>query len=252
MVPYERKQQILSILERRKYVSVEELSKELYVSLPTIRRDLSALEKEGALTRTHGGAASIVAGTYIAPFVQRAKNFYQEKQMIGNIAAGLIENGDTMCISSSSTTLSFARQISREYHIQVLTNGMTMAQLLGENKNAVVYIPAGHYNYDDDGIYGPDVMESISRRYAHYGFISCDGIDMKYGITVLRDAELHLEQAFRSSCETLVVLADHSKFDTHYFYKSMELSDVDILITDRDPGKEWSAFCAEHEIELLY
>ncbi len=252
MVPEERKQQILALLERKRYVTSEELAKELYVSLPTVRRDLTALEKEGALTRTHGGASYNQIGTQIPPFILREKNCYQEKQIIGNIAAGLVENGDTLFISSSSTTLAMVRQISPELHVQVLTNGMTMAQVIGQNPNANVYIPAGHYTYEDDGIYGPDVVESVSRRFARYGVISCDGIDRKKGLTVMRDTELFLEKAFRQNCETLVLLADHTKFDTHFFYQSMELSEVDILITDQDPGREWEDFCRKQKIELLY
>ena len=252
MIPDERKQKIISILEQRRYASAEELAKQLFVSLPTIRRDLSALEKEGLLTRTHGGAAFNSSETYIAPFIQRTKTNAAEKQMIGNIAAGLIENGDTLFISSSSTTLELARQMNREYHLHILTNGMTMAQYLGQNPNAKVYIPAGHYSYDDDGIYGPDVEDSVSRRFAKYGFICCDGVDLSYGLTVKRDTELYFEQAVRNNCEKLVLLADHTKFNTHYFYQSMVLSRVDILITDRDPGNDWSQYCGENEIELLY
>ena len=78
MVPGERKQQILALLERKRYVTVEELSTELFVSLPTVRRDLAALEQEGALTRTHGGASYNQAGTQVAPFILREKNNYEE------------------------------------------------------------------------------------------------------------------------------------------------------------------------------
>lgn len=252
MVPEDRKQKILALLERKHYVTVEEFSKELFVSLPTVRRDLAALEQEGALTRTHGGASYNPAGTQVPPFILREKSNYQEKQIIGNVAAGLIENGDTLFISSSSTTLAMIRQLSTDLHIQVLTNGMTMAQVIGQNPNANVYIPAGHYTYEDDGIYGPDVVESVSRRFAKYGFICCDGVDREHGLTVNRDTELFLEKAFRKNCEKLVLLADHTKFDTHFFYQSMELSEVDILVTDREPGPEWEDYCRKHKIELLY
>lgn len=252
MVPGERKQQILALLERKRYVTVEELSTELFVSLPTVRRDLAALEQEGALTRTHGGASYNQAGTQVAPFILREKNNYEEKQIIGNIAAGLIENGDTLFISSSSTTLAMVRQLSPDLHMQVLTNGMTMAQVIGQYPNANVYIPAGHYTYEDDGIYGPDVVESVSKRFAKYGFICCDGVDMEHGLTVNRDTELFLERAFRKNCEKLVLLVDHTKFDTHFFYQSMELSEVDILVTDQDPGEKWEAYCRKQKIELLY
>ncbi len=252
MVPEERRKQILTYLEKRKYASVEELARELFVSLPTMRRDLAALEQEGALTRTHGGAAYNMAENFIAPLSLRQKRYLREKQMIGNIAAGLIENGDSLFISSGSTTLEFAKQLDREFHLQVLTNGMTQAQLLSHQSNISVTCPAGQYNYDHDGLFGPEVEDAIDRRYAKYGIFSCDGVDMERGVTVMLDVELFLEKAFRKHCDQLVVLADHSKFNHHFFYKSMEMTDVDILITDQDPGKEWEVFCRENDIELLY
>src|SRR5206468_6884683 len=50
---------ILTALQQSGSVSVEGLSKDLDVSLVTIRRDLDELERKGLLRRTHGGAISI-------------------------------------------------------------------------------------------------------------------------------------------------------------------------------------------------
>ena len=129
---------------------------------------------------------------------------------------------------------------------------MSAAQFLSDRSNITVTCPAGQYNYDHDGVFGPEVEESISRRYAKYGFFSCDGVDMEKGITVMLDVELFLERAFRKQCDTLVVIADHSKFNRHFYCKSMDMREIDILITDRSPGEAWEAFCRENSIELLY
>ena len=47
MIPDERRKEILELLDEKGYVSVKNLSQRLYVSLPTIRRDLTLLEREG-------------------------------------------------------------------------------------------------------------------------------------------------------------------------------------------------------------
>lgn len=47
MIPDERRKEILELLDEKGYVSVKDLSQRLYVSLPTIRRDLTLLEREG-------------------------------------------------------------------------------------------------------------------------------------------------------------------------------------------------------------
>jgi DeoR/GlpR family transcriptional regulator of sugar metabolism len=87
MIPEERRKQILDILEKRKYVSVEEFANLLYVSLPTVRRDLKELEREGVLSRTHGGASWNMSDRFLAPFAMREKMNRREKQQIVGIAA---------------------------------------------------------------------------------------------------------------------------------------------------------------------
>ena len=56
MYDLERQKEILSILGKNGSVSVSRLASLLFVSQPTVRRDLSALEAQGLISRTHGGA----------------------------------------------------------------------------------------------------------------------------------------------------------------------------------------------------
>ena len=56
MIKNERQKEILDILKRYNYASVEQLAKMTYSSPPTIRRDLNCLQEMGYLTRNHGGA----------------------------------------------------------------------------------------------------------------------------------------------------------------------------------------------------
>ena len=67
MLKDERYDKILKILETEKYITANELSGRLYVSLPTIRRDLATLHKAGKLTRSHGGAKNIDTDNVVAP-----------------------------------------------------------------------------------------------------------------------------------------------------------------------------------------
>ena len=59
MIPYERHEAIMNLLREKKYVRTEQLSKALYVSVATIRRDLAEMEKNGFLQRVSGGARVI-------------------------------------------------------------------------------------------------------------------------------------------------------------------------------------------------
>ena len=54
MYGIERQEKILSLLSENVSISVNKLSKLLYVSQPTVRRDLSELERQKKVIRTHG------------------------------------------------------------------------------------------------------------------------------------------------------------------------------------------------------
>ena len=73
MIPDERRKEILELLDEKGYVSVKDLSQRLYVSLPTIRRDLTLLEREGYVLRTHGGASLSISDSFVEPFALRKK-----------------------------------------------------------------------------------------------------------------------------------------------------------------------------------
>ncbi|MEG1445999.1 MAG: DeoR family transcriptional regulator [Ruthenibacterium sp.] len=59
MFSEERRDEILQILKRQKSVNVKELAANLFVTPITIRRDLAALEHDGVVRRSHGGAILI-------------------------------------------------------------------------------------------------------------------------------------------------------------------------------------------------
>lgn len=111
----ERKTKIMKKLESNGRVEVEKLSKELKVSKETVRRDLSEMEKDGLLKRTHGGAVSIstTQQSLEYPYLMREIQCLEEKERIGKKAASVIEDGDTIFIDNSSTNLSILKTLIR-------------------------------------------------------------------------------------------------------------------------------------------
>ena len=82
MFNLERQNEILSILEKDRSVSVNKLSKLLYVSQPTIRRDLDTLEKLGKVVRTHGGVVLRETAEKEIPLLLREEQNNRSKQII--------------------------------------------------------------------------------------------------------------------------------------------------------------------------
>lgn len=251
MIPDERRNEILELLHQNNYMSVEDLAEALFVSLPTIRRDLAHLEKEGSVRRIHGGASFNSPTSFPSPYALRKKKNQEAKNEIGKIAATLVENNDTMFITASSTCLSFANHLDSDYHLQVLTNGIPLAHVLSQHENITVECPPGVYNYTHESIFGKDVADYILKRHAKYCFMSCNGFDIDFGVSYYVDVDLPIVQACRKCCDKMILLLDHTKIDQKYYYKALEFTDIDVLITDQPLSQRWMEACKEKGIEVL-
>ena len=142
--------------------------------------------------------------------------------------------------------------IKPDLRLNILTNGMPLAHKLSENNNVTVECPAGIYNYFHEGIYGKEVKELISKRYAQYCFTSCNGIDLINGLTFSTDLDMTLIRACRDNCDQLIVLADHTKFGMTYYFKTLSIKEIDVIITDQEPAEKWITYCEENGITLIY
>ena len=114
MLAIERKNEILSILQKEQRVLVAELSTRYQVTEETIRRDLEKLEKEGFVKKTYGGAVLNKNSTIDMPLKIREKTNRKEKQKIAQTVASLIEDGESIMLDSSSTSLMIAQELKQK------------------------------------------------------------------------------------------------------------------------------------------
>lgn len=252
MIPEDRREQILDNLHKKNFMTVSKLAKILYVSEPTIRRDLKLLEIEGSVKRSHGGANYVDKPILEWPFKLRNRTQLEEKRKIGKIAASLVVDVQNIFINSSSTCLSFAQEIDPNFELNILTNGNPIAQYLGENTKMSVEFPGGSYNARHASIFGYEAKSFIKKRHVDLFFISSNGIDEKYGLTGRLNLDLHITHAFHNNSNKTIVLMDHTQINKYFYYSELLLDQIDILITDKKLPKEFSKACIENNIEVLY
>ena len=99
----EREKEILKIIYQKRTVTVKQLSQMLYASEPSIRRDLSRLEKQHLLKRFHGGAKIEAAGpsNLRVPYMMRELEMVDEKELIARKAMSLVKDKDVIFIDKS-------------------------------------------------------------------------------------------------------------------------------------------------------
>ena len=121
MLAVERRNIIEKLVEENGSVLVVELAKQFDVTTETIRGDLLKLEKQGVLVRTYGGATLVTAEQDPAVSEREIIN-YKEKQLIGIRAAKMIDDGDTIFLDASTSSLHLARCIKEKKGLTVITN----------------------------------------------------------------------------------------------------------------------------------
>jgi DeoR family fructose operon transcriptional repressor len=130
----ERQLRIQELFSSQEFVDVETLCRVLEASESTVRRDLSELEKTGFLRRVHGGALSLQSRDDLLDFQRQSVRCQEEKKRIGKVAAGLVEDEQTVILDGGSTVAEVARNLlGRRLHI--VTNSIPIAEIFSDSRS---------------------------------------------------------------------------------------------------------------------
>lgn len=247
---------ILTALQKAGSVSVETLSKELDVSLVTIRRDLDALQTQGLLRRTHGGAVSIEPLFYEPfrndrSFQAQVERFADEKRRIGRAAAALINEGEIIALTPGTTTTEVIRGIPLNHKITVVTSTVNVAMELSKRKDLEVFVTGGHLHGEWFSLVGPTAAQSLSHLLIHTLFVGADGIDPKCGASCYSADEAQLNSAMVRHSQRRIAVVDHSKFGLNAGWRICPTSDLHILITDSGATDEMIAPFEEAQVQVI-
>jgi DeoR family fructose operon transcriptional repressor len=244
MFSIERQSLILEQLEKEGKVEVNALAVRFSTSKETIRRDLKEMESSGLLQKTHGGAIPVEqkrSEGYELPLMARGVHKYDEKQRICKLAASLLEDGDTIFLDNSSTTIGLLRYVSKDIKITVLTNSIQIMLEAGslKNPNVTVISIGGIFNEKNYSIVGVLSRSFAQNFFPDKAIMSCRGVDETSGLTEANVQEIELKREMLTRSKQFILMADHSKFGLVGPVYLGGLEEVDCLITDTktDPEK---------------
>lgn len=238
MFAFERHDSIIDLLNKKKQVTVLELSQLLNVSVSTIRNDLTKLENNGFLTKTHGGAILQKDDEKYIAFTDRITKNTKEKESIANKALSLISNGQCIILDASSTSLFLAKRLHSFNKLTVITNGLYTTLELKDNPNINVILIGGLVttnSYSIEGLLGENLIKNI---HADLCFTSAKGFTIKEGLTDFNIYEAELKKILTKRSNKLVALLDHSKLNTISIASFASASDINTLITDENIPQE--------------
>lgn len=252
MFTIERQQGIMNLLKSKQSITVTELSKTFFIGEATIRRDLEKLEKKGLLKRTYGGAILIDGLDSEIPLSVREIEQKDAKDIIGHLAAQMVENNDIVIMDSSSTVLKMVQHLKGHKHLTVITNGAKTAVELGEMLHIKVYSTGGTLRENSLSYIGEIAKRSIDNFYANTLFFSCRSISMYKGLSDVSEDEAELRKFMIKSCKKAILLCDSSKFEKITFAKICNLDEIDYIVTEKKPSSQWMDYFAANGVNVIY
>lgn len=247
----ERHKWILDKLQRAGYVSVSDLSKEMDVTMATVRKDLRILEGKGLLYRAHGSATPVYPYVNDRPVYEKELVRVEEKRAIAQKAVEFIAENEAVIIGSGTTVVAFAQAIPRSFKLTVLTGAMNVAMALLDAPDVETVQLGGVVRKSSSSVVGHYAEEMMDHFACSKLFLSVDGISLDYGLTTSNMMEAHLNTRMIRSVQRTIVLVDSSKFGKKGFGKICDLEDVHTIITDKGLSGHYLQKLGEKGIEVI-
>ena len=235
-----RRNRILELVRQEGKVLVSELSQKLGATQVTIRNDLTALERDGYLVRTKGGAILMPHqddGSN-SPLLNLRIDRSDEKQAVAKAVAGMVRDGDTLFINSGSTTQLVANALKERRNLNIVTNSLAAATILGDMPTFRVVLLGGSINATYGFTYGGDAQAQLSKFQADWAFLSVDGVSVRGGITTHHAEEAVIDNMMIDGARSAWIVVDRSKIGRAGFARiGDDLQRVGLVTSAGDPSE---------------
>lgn len=246
MLQGERLQFILEKAREQNFVTVDELSQVLNVSLMTVRRDLNSLCNQGLLERCYGGARIPQATIMEIDYNVKKEYFKEEKQRIAKKAMELIRENDTVYLDSGTTIGEIAKLLcNNSKHISVVTNELNIANILTESEVDLTIL-GGTVHKKTKSVIGHAGEEFLKQFRFSLAFLGTSSVDYLFDVFSPTPDKAYLKRMVMELATHVYLVVDSSKFYSRAMCRVDSLSNFSGVITDKKfTEKEW-----EHIKEL--
>lgn len=242
MYTQERQSKILDILNKRKSISVNDLTKELNFSPATIRSDLNYLSEQGLLIRTHGGATIMKEQNNL--FLEKSYSFrerknHEEKKQIAKEAIQYIHDGECIILDASSTCYELANLLKNtKLRLTILTSGLKTAEILKNNPNITLILIGGIVKGNSNAIEGLLGIEILNKVHIDHGFFSGHAFDLKNGLSDFNLYEVELKRKMVEVSSKVFALVDDSKLNKNSIATFANTEQITTFITNHKSDKK--------------
>ena len=226
-----RRAEIVALVQRQGFVTIEALAQQFEVTPQTIRRDINELAEEGILQRYHGGAAAPSSVQNIA-YSSRQILHLEAKERIARAVARHIPDHASLSINIGTTNEAIAEALMQHKGLSVITNNLNVANIMAENEGFQVVVAGGVVRARDRGIVGEATIDSISQFRVDIAVIGISAIDLDGTLLDFDYREVKVAQTIIRYARRVFLAADHSKLGRPAMARLGDMRDIDSFFTD--------------------
>ncbi|OIK08909.1 DNA-binding protein [Bacillus sp. MUM 116] len=248
MIKTTRVNKIKDFVFEKKSVSLDELVKMFNVSKNTIRRDIQILVDGGEIKKVYGGVA--VNHSKLESFHERKIRNQKEKEWIAKKAAQFVEDGDIIFIDSGTTTIEMIELLKMKT-LSIITNSLELIIRALPFENLNVISLGGILERQTNSFGSVQNIDLLKAYNINKAFMASTGISLTNGVTNASPLESKLKQSIVEKSKEVFLLVDHDKFNKQSLITYCPLEDINCIITDAVPEKEYQDFAKENNIHIV-
>ncbi|WP_053365738.1 DeoR/GlpR family DNA-binding transcription regulator [Bacillus sp. FJAT-27245] len=233
----ERRQLILKMLNENGRVLAKDLASKFEMSIDSIRRDLSIMEEQGLLKRTHGGAIPI---KNVRNMPQPRSIRYGEgsvyQNAIAKLAVTFIKENQTVFIGGAAIHYVMLKYLPKDFAYTVVTNSVEVAYYLRDLENVQLYLIGGFVK--SSGNITDHLANEFVRQFTFdLCFATAGALSSKGLSTATPEVSIFHKTVFDNS-RMIIALIEHIKFGVDMFSRMYPLDKLNKIITDEETTEE--------------
>ncbi len=235
MLYHERESFVLQQLQLQSTVKVSELSRQLHVSVDTVRRDLKAMEQNGLIHCVRGGACLPEAQVLFSDFTEREIIHSDLKREAAHKALAYIKGNDVIALNSGTTNTIMAQELAASgIQCTVVTNNCAAVQVLMQSSAIRTVVIGGQLDSKERSTYGSQCEEEFARFRPDVVFLSVNSLNYKDGFTDFRMNEIGIIRKLADYGRRIIAVMDSSKLGRCSKCKVLSANQVDLILMDNN------------------
>lgn len=245
-----RRRKLAELLQRHRYLPLQDLCREFGVSEATIRRDLAWLETNRLVTRTYGGALADF-NLRFPSFRQRRGHEAKGKRQLAERAHAVVRPEMTLFLDAGTTLFALAELLRERPVIPLtcVTSNLPAADLLAEVPGIAVHLLGGQLLHRQSVLVGRGAVNNLALWQFDLALFSAQGMTAE-GLWNSQAEVVELQRAALARARHALFLLDASKIGRTTAHFLVGWDKVEAYFTDAKPAQLAAAGIPPQTIEL--